>query len=102
MKHFLLIYTYVDGFREKRAALRAAHLAHAKAAVARGELQLGGALVDEDLGLLLFAGETADVATAFALADPYVTGGQEAPAIVTAWRVREWTTVVGPWAAAPV
>ena len=31
------------------------------------------------------------------LADPYVRNG-----LVTRWQVREWTTVVGPNAAAPV
>ena len=30
-------------------------------------------------------------AEAFAVADPYVRAG-----LVTRWRVREWTTVVGP------
>jgi len=34
---------------------------------------------------------------AFAAADPYVANG-----LVTQWRVREWTTVVGAEAAIPL
>jgi uncharacterized protein YciI len=37
------------------------------------------------------------VAEQFAAADPYVLNG-----LVTRWRVREWTTVVGPGAAVKV
>jgi uncharacterized protein len=101
MKHFLLIYVYVEGFREKRAPLRAAHLAHAKAAVAAGVLELGGALAEDDprMGLLLFKGETAESAEAFARNDPYVSGAAGAAGIVESWRVREWVTVVGRFAA---
>lgn len=103
MKHFLLIYDYVDDFREKRAPLRAAHLALGKAAAARGDLVLGGALADDPPnGVLLFAGEAADVAANFAQADPYVTGADGAAPIVRRWTVREWTTVIGAGAAAPV
>jgi hypothetical protein len=47
--------------------------------------------------VLLFQGETPDVAQSFAAADPYVRHG-----LVTRWRVRPWTTVVGPDAVARV
>ncbi len=92
MKHFLLLYTYAPDYLEKRAAVRPAHLALANASVARGELQLGGAVPSDEppFGLLLFKAETAQVAEDFASADPYVAQG-----VVTAWRVREWITVVG-------
>ena len=92
MKHFLLIYDYVPDYLEKRVPLRPAHLEHARASVARDELQLGGAVPHDDppFGLLLFKAETAQVAEDFARADPYVTQG-----VVAAWRVREWITVVG-------
>ena len=63
----------------------------------RGELLLGGALDPPEEAMLLFAGEGAEVAEAFASNDPYVMNG-----LVTAWRVREWTTVVGKGAASPV
>ena len=73
-------------------------LAHARRAVERGELLLGGALANPvDGAVLLFTGSSPAVAASFASADPYVTSG-----LVTSWRVREWTTVVGPYAANPV
>ena len=89
--HYLLIYDVVDDYVTRRAPLRAAHLAHARAAVARGELILGGALANPaDGAVLLFRGDSPGAAEAFAAVDPYVTNG-----LVTRWRVREWTTVVG-------
>jgi uncharacterized protein YciI len=93
--HYLLFYDVVPGYAERRLAFRAEHLAHARAAVERGELVLGGALADPvDGAVLLFRGESAAVAETFAVADPYVTSG-----LVTRWRVRKWTTVVGKDAA---
>jgi uncharacterized protein len=90
MKHFVLIYEFDAAFLTTRAPHRAAHLALANASVARDELQLGGALVDEPTGLLLFKAVNAGVVEAFAASDPYVTHG-----VVRSYRVREWTTVVG-------
>jgi hypothetical protein len=96
--HYLLFYEVVGDYAERRVALRAAHLALARRAVERGELVLGGTLANPlDGAVLLFRGSSPNVATAFAAADPYVTNG-----LVTRWRVREWTTVVGPYAATPV
>lgn len=46
---------------------------------------------------MLFRGASKVVAEAFAAEDPYVRNG-----IVVSWRVREWTTVVGPEAEHPV
>jgi uncharacterized protein YciI len=40
--------------------------------------------------VFVFLGESPAAAEAFAAADPYVLNG-----LVTRWRVREWTTVVG-------
>src|SRR5690242_15264739 len=92
MKHWLLLYTYAPDYMEKRGAVRPAHLELARASVARDELQLGGAVPQDDppFGLLLFKGESAAVAEDFARADPYTSQG-----VVTSWRVREWITVVG-------
>jgi len=89
--HYLLFYDVVPDYVERRAPLRAEHLALGRAAVARGELVLGGALVDPtDGAVLLFRGDSPAVAEAFAAADPYVRDG-----LVTRWRVRAWATVVG-------
>jgi uncharacterized protein YciI len=94
MKHFLLLYDYPADFKDRRAPYRAAHLALANASAGRDELQLGGAFGDDPpAGALLFKGETAAVAEAFAVADPYVQNG-----VVSSWRVREWVTVVGAYA----
>ena len=96
--HYLLFYDVVQDYAERRVPLRAAHLALARRAVERGELVLGGALGKPlDGAVLLFRGSSPDGAAPFAAADPYVTNG-----LVTRWRVREWTTVVGPDAAIPV
>ena len=55
------------------------------------------ALDPPEEAVLLFAGEDASAAEAFAASDPYVANG-----LVIAWRVRGWTTVVGEGAATPV
>ena len=93
--HYLLFYDLAPDYMERRPAYRSVHLKHARAAHARGELALGGALANPaDRAVLLFLGESPAVAEAFAQADPYVAGG-----LVTQWRVREWTTVIGDDAA---
>ncbi len=89
--HYLLFYDIVEGYVERREPFRAAHLEHARQAVERGELILGGAWANPvDGAVLLFRGSSPAVAEAFARADPYVRTG-----LVKSWRVREWTTVVG-------
>jgi uncharacterized protein YciI len=96
--HFLLFYDVVEDYAARRAPFREAHLALAREAVARGELVLGGAFTNPmDGAVLLFSGGSPAVAEAFAAADPYVKNG-----LVTSWRVREWTTVVGRDAAVPL
>jgi len=97
-RHFLLFYDYVADVLERRPQFRGAHLKHAWAAVERGEILVAGALADPvDGAVLMFAGDSSKVAEDFARADPYVVGG-----LVTRWHVREWTTVVGQFAADPV
>jgi len=96
--HYLLMYDLVSDYLERRAAYRDAHLKLAWAATERGELLLAGALAEPtDTAVLLFQGDSAAAAEAFAKADPYVLAG-----LVTRWRVREWSTVVGEDAAKPV
>jgi uncharacterized protein YciI len=89
--HYLLFYEADADYAERRKPFRTAHLDHARAAVARGELVLGGALANPvDGAVLLFRGDSAAAANQFAQNDPYVVNG-----IVKRWYVREWTTVVG-------
>lgn len=96
--YYLLFYNVVADYAERRAAFRAAHLEHAQRAVERGELILGGALTNPmDGAVLLFRASSPAGAEAFASADPYVTNR-----LVTRWRVREWTTVIGKDAAMPL
>jgi uncharacterized protein len=96
--HYLLFYEVSEDYLARRAEFREEHLAKAWRASAQGELVLGGALADPvDRAVLLFKGKTAQVAERFAQADPYVTHG-----LVKRWYVREWTTVAGDDAAAPI
>jgi uncharacterized protein YciI/heme-degrading monooxygenase HmoA len=96
--HYLLFYEASEDYLAKRARFRSEHLAKAWQAAQRGELLLGGAFADPvDGAVLLFKGESRSVAEEFARADPYVAGGA-----VKRWYVREWTTVVGGEAAAPI
>jgi uncharacterized protein len=107
--HYLLLYDVVDDYLTARAPFRKTHLLHAMAAHQRGEIVLAGALatrqpvrasafaIEPDdthappLGaVLVFQGDSPKAAEDFAKADPYVING-----VVTAWRVLEWTTVVG-------
>ncbi len=98
MAHFLLFYEVSPDYLERRGEFRVEHLKLAWESHARGELVLAGALAEPvDGAVLLFQGDTPEVAERFAAADPYVRNG-----LVTRWRVREWTTVVGDMAATPV
>ncbi|MGA2651708.1 MAG: YciI-like protein [Terracidiphilus sp.] len=96
--HYLLFYEAAEDYVARRAESRGAHLAIAWKACERGELLLGGALANPvDGAVLLFKGDSPKVAEEFARADPYVTSG-----LVKRWYVREWTTVAGEGAAAPI
>jgi uncharacterized protein len=51
---------------------------------------LAGALADPfDCALLVFAGDSSEIAEEFARNDPYVLNG-----LVTAWKVRQWNEVL--------
>lgn len=96
--HYLLFYETADDYAARRPEFRDAHLEKAWKASARGELVLAGALANPlDGAVLLFQGDSPEVAENFAKVDPYVTNG-----LVKRWYVREWTTVVGEKSATPV
>ena len=98
MKHFLLFYEAGPDYLERRPQFRAEHLGLAWEAAERGELVIAGPYADPvDGAVLMFRGEDRTVAEDFALTDPYVLGG-----LVARWYVREWNTVVGEDALAPV
>lgn len=96
--HYLLIYDIAPDYPERRVAFREAHLRLAWQAASRGELVLGGAVGDPpESALLLFCCDSDEIPAAFARVDPYVLNG-----VVTRWKVRPWSTVVGSQAATPV
>src|SRR6202158_1284361 len=94
--HYLLFYDVSEDYVSRRAEVRGAHLGKAWDASERGELLLGLAN-PVDGAVLLFRGDSPDVAEKFARADPYVTSG-----LVKRWHVREWTTVAGEESARPI
>ncbi len=89
--HYLLCYDLAANYLDRRAEFRDEHLKLAWDAQERGEIVIAGALTEPaDMALLMFQGDSPDVAERFAKADPYVTNG-----LVTGYRVRQWNTVVG-------
>lgn len=96
--HFLLMYDLADNYLERRAEFRDEHLTLAWQAQERGDIVVAGALADPfDMAVLMFEGDSPEVAERFAKADPYVVHG-----LVTGYKVRQWNTVVGQGAANPV
>lgn len=91
MNYYILFYHTADDYLEKRTQFRPEHLALANKYRDEGTLIMAGALADPpDKAILVFRGETSDVAESFAKSDPYVKNG-----VVTSWEVRKWTVVVG-------
>jgi uncharacterized protein YciI len=91
MTYYALFYKTVDNYVERRAPHRDEHLAHATAAYERGEIVMAGAFDEPvDSALLVFRGDSPDVATRFAENDPYVKAG-----LITEWTVRPWVVVIG-------
>ena len=89
--YYILFYTTADDYLERRAEFRDEHLAYARAAHDRGELQLAGALADPaDRAVLVFSADSPGVAEEFARNDVYVNNG-----LVQSWEVRPWTVVIG-------
>jgi uncharacterized protein len=96
--HYLLFYEVSEDYVSRRTQFRELHLKKAWEASERGELVLAGALANPvDGAVLLFRGDSPEVAEKFARTDPYVLNGA-----VKRWYVREWTTVVGEAATTPV
>ena len=89
--HHVLLYDLVDDYFERRPMFRGEHLALATAALERGELVLAGALADPpDEAILVFRCDDPAIVEEFVRKDPYVREG-----LVTRWRIRPWTVVIG-------
>ena len=88
--YYLLFYTTVENYVERRAPFREEHIKLANAAHERGEIVMAGALAEPaDGAVLVFKGDNPSVAEEFAKNDPYVLNG-----LITEWKVRPWTVVI--------
>jgi uncharacterized protein YciI len=91
MPYFTLTYEMGENFAERRMPYRGEHLALVRAAHARGDVLMAGALGTPPTGgLLIFRAPDASVVEEFAKNDPYVIQG-----LVTHWEVKRWTVVAG-------
>ncbi len=89
--YFIVFYDYVENVIERRAPYREAHLSLVREYVDRGDVVLGGAFADPaDGAAIVFKVENRSIVEEFVKADPYVVNN-----LVTGWRIREWTVVVG-------
>jgi hypothetical protein len=90
MAWYALFYETVPDHAERRKPFRGEHLALAQDFHARGLLVHAGAFNPIDGALLVFRCGSAAEVEEFVRRDPYVENG-----LVTAWKIREWTVVVG-------
>jgi uncharacterized protein len=89
--YYILFYKTIDDYIEKRAPFRAEHLKLAQDAQKSGALVMAGALDEPaDEAVLVFRGDSPEVAENFAKNDPYVING-----LISEWRVRPWNVVIG-------
>jgi uncharacterized protein len=90
MNYYLLTYFVVDDYMTRRVPFREEHLKLAGEAHARGELILGGALIDPaDKAVLVFRSQDKSPVEEFVRNDPYVRHG-----IVAHWEIRAWNVVI--------
>ena len=89
--HYIFFYDYVENILDRRVPHRDGHLGLVRGHVARGEIVLAGAFAEPaDGAAFVFEVDDPGVIEAFVGQDPYVAAG-----LVTAWRIRPWTVVVG-------
>lgn len=85
-----LFYETTENYVEKRKPYREQHLAMVETSSKNGSLILGGAFDNPaDQALLIFKGESPEVAETFAQNDPYVKNG-----LITRWWIRRWKVVI--------
>lgn len=89
--YYILYYKTVENYVEKRTSYRTEHLKYALDFQKDGHLVMAGALADPtDGAVLIFKGDSPEIARKFAMNDPYVKNG-----LIAEWEVREWTVVIG-------
>jgi len=85
-----LLYDPAPDYLERRKPFREEHLTLVRRLHQQGRLVMAGAFDPPDGALLVFRVDGLAEVEAFVKSDPYVKNG-----VVTGWRVREWTVVVG-------
>lgn len=96
--HYVLTYDLVDDYIARRAEDGGEHMRLAWESYDRGEMILGGALLEPvNGGLYIFKGDSPAVAEEFARRDSYVRLG-----LVKSWKVRPYMSVIGELAAQPM
>ena len=89
--YYILFYKTVENYIERRTQYRDEHLKLAQFALKDKKLVMAGALsAPSDGAILIFKGNSPDVAEDFAKNDPYVKNG-----LIIDWCVRPWTVVIG-------
>jgi len=90
MPYYALFYDVVDNYVARRGAYREEHLRLGRAAQARGELVLGGALADPVDGALLgISSNRSPHRRGVCESGPLLNG------LVVRWRVRPGTVIIG-------
>lgn len=90
MKHFVLIYHYVEDYMARRDAFRAEHLARIGKAVEAGRILGAGVLPEGPRALLVFYAESREEVCAFAEGDPYYKAG-----LIASYEVDDWMVAAG-------
>jgi len=89
--YYILFYTTVADYIEKRAPYRGEHLQLVQQAHEAGDIVMAGALDDPpDGAVLIFKADTPEPAKAFVQKDPYVKNG-----LIRDWEIRPWNVVAG-------
>lgn len=89
--YYILFYKTVENYIEKRAPFREEHLKLVQQAYDKREIVMAGALDEPaDGAVLIFKGDTPQVARDFVQKDPYVKNG-----LIREWEIRPWNVVVG-------
>jgi len=89
--YYILFYTTIENYIEKRAPYREEHLQLVQQAYNKGDMVMAGALDEPaDGAVLIFKGDTPQAAKDFVQKDPYVKNG-----LIRNWEIRPWNVVVG-------
>ena len=89
--YWILFYDYAPDYMERRTPIRPEHFAWATEFRDAGMLLMAGAYNDPaDGAALVFKADSREPVERFVQGDPYNREG-----LVTGWRIREWTVVLG-------